>query len=147
MLYNKITILLTLIYFLVRFDISGSQKVCFNNKLITVTKRGLNNTQFWSAKVQDFEQCAKLCIRRKLCQSINYDSQTQSCELNSGLRTPETTKKGDNLVYSEFSWWPAKVVRSFLLLVSELSAKYKISPFNKCHKYKLLYMVVTHYQN
>jgi hypothetical protein len=89
---------------------------CLSNDLKTIPNIGVNGSQLWSSKSQDLEQCAILCVRRNPCLSINYDIHNGFCELNSGIRNTETTIKGINLVYSEYTWWPPNVKFYFLYI-------------------------------
>lgn len=70
---------------------------------------GLIDSYIWNGKAQTIDNCARMCVARKPCQSINYDFTTKICELNSGTLENRTTKTGGTLVYSSFAWWPASV--------------------------------------
>ena len=100
-----------------QFIIVISQEQCLNTTTMTVRKVGLSESQLWKSKAQDLEQCAKLCIRLKPCRSITYDTRSGLCELNSGTRQDTSTRSGETLVYSEFSWWPSSVRISFFCIL------------------------------
>lgn len=86
-----------------------SNGMCFNATEMVVEKIGLSDKQFWTGKSADLEQCVILCVRRKPCLSINYDSESHVCELNKGTRADTATKTGQYLMYSEYQSWPSSV--------------------------------------
>ncbi|XP_053393663.1 uncharacterized protein LOC123562528 [Mercenaria mercenaria] len=97
------TLFISFILLILTFKSGNLQ--CFNAEEMTVSQLGLSESQIWNAKAQDLEQCAKLCVRRKPCQSITFDTQSGMCELNGGTRDDTPTRTGKTLLYSEFQWW------------------------------------------
>ncbi|XP_060569325.1 scavenger receptor cysteine-rich domain superfamily protein-like [Ruditapes philippinarum] len=98
--------LILIIFFL---DGIYAEEVCGNADLKTVLQTGLSESTYWQSKTQDIVQCAKLCIRQKMCNSITYDTLSRQCELNSGTMSNTPTRRGASLVYSEFTWWPSSL--------------------------------------
>ena len=86
-----------------------TEELCNNADLRRRYGIGLSESQFWRSKSQDFEQCAKLCIRQKMCRSITFDTQSNMCEMNSGTLSDTPKRTEATLVYSEFNWWPSSV--------------------------------------
>ena len=71
---------------------------------------GLQHHQFWSAKTADVVECARICVKRKLCQSFNFDTDTRQCELNNeSYSTGKDVRSDENLVYSSIAQWPSQV--------------------------------------
>ncbi|XP_060569326.1 uncharacterized protein LOC132727766 [Ruditapes philippinarum] len=107
---DTLYIFLSSVFLLYQFIIISSQEEpCLNIEDKTVHRIGLQETQFWTAKTLHFEHCAKLCVRQKRCNSITFDTQSRMCELNTGTRTDTQTRTGENLLYSEFKWWPSSL--------------------------------------
>ena len=66
--------------------------------------------QFWRAKTTDVEDCARVCVKRKVGKSFSFDTSTRKCELNDDVYViGKEIRSGDNLMYSNIAQWPAEV--------------------------------------
>lgn len=110
----KIGVIFVLVALQGKIGYAHEQCIIANN--MTVSQIGLAETQFWTSKSQDLEQCAKLCIRLKPCKSVTYNTTSHWCELNSGTKQDAATRAGESLLYSERVWWPPIVIYHFLFV-------------------------------
>ena len=89
------------------------------------TNFALENHQFWRAKTVDVMDCAKTCVKRKLCQSFNFDTDSHLCELNDGLYNhTKTVRHGSSLLYSDIARWPAQVSINIWILQNSFIVSY-----------------------